>query len=98
MKNVVARFVTRGTDGDTGTVDLLIGSGFRGSGVLKPNTVYSIKDFMGTLLVVEEGESFLNKRDWCYGYQDLVSVQGNHMWLTKEELELVLKHRENGNG
>ena len=88
-----ARFVTRGTDGDSGDVDLLIGTSFKGS-CLKPNTVYSIKDIMGQLTLVEEGVSHLTKRDWSLEFQDVVVRNGKFMWLTKEEYEQLMKQRE----
>lgn len=63
MINTVARFVTRlQGEGD----GLFIGSLLKsGQGVLKPNTVYEIRDVMGALTIVEIGQGIGAGSDNC---------------------------------
>jgi len=63
MIKPVARFVTRlQGEGD----GLFVGSLFASAkGVLKPNTVYEIRDVMGTLTIVEVGQGVGAGQDNC---------------------------------
>lgn len=63
MISTAARFVTRMQGEGDG---LFVGTLFKSAqGVLKPNTVYEIRDVMGTLTVVEIGQGVGAGQDNC---------------------------------
>ena len=52
----IGRIVTRSQKED-GKVDLLLGLAFKGEQILKPNTVYAIRECLGELLLIDLGAS-----------------------------------------
>ena len=100
MINAVARFVTRMQGEGDG---LFIGSLFKsGKGALKPNTVYEIRDIMGTLTIVEIGQGVGAGSDncvsdmmsegktpfhWGVSIENILGSHGKTMFLTYEEYQ-----------
>lgn len=104
MINTVARFVTRlQGEGD----GLFIGSLLKsGQGVLKPNTVYEIRDVMGVLTIVEVGQGVGAGSDncvsnmmsegktpfhWACEIGHIIGCYGKIMFLTYEEYQSYCK-------
>lgn len=99
----IARFVTRFQGAGDG---LFIGALFKaGEGKLKPNTIYEIRDVLGTLTIVEVGQATGAGSDncvsdkmsegkapfhWAQDIGNIIACHGKHMFLTmKEYTELV---------
>ena len=97
----LGRIVTR--DSGTGKVDLIIGIGLMNhtSELFKTNKVYEIKEYNGTLILQEVGntcipESFSKDVDdvgvsWASNVSDIV-LCGKHVWLTESEYKTYLEN------
>lgn len=98
---IIARFATRGDgpDGTTGTVNLVLGCGYKGN-TLKPNTIYEIREIMGELTVVEIGPGAARTKEIPHNLWDLSISQVIHYrdrWLlTLEEWQQARRTRQRG--
>lgn len=95
---IVARIITRGTGDDgQGTVDLVIGLGFKQGG-LKPNTIYEIVDVMGDgeLQINEVGPMNRDIKMWFKSADDIIDTEFPYAILTEKEVKLHMekKHAE----
>lgn len=94
---IVARFITRLQGEDDG---LFIGSLFKnGKDLFKPNTVYEIRDVLGTLTIVEVGQGVGAGSDncvstkithqtpfhWAQHIGEILDYHGKVMFLTMKE-------------
>lgn len=99
--NTIARFATRGTELDgTGAVDLILGAAMKTNNVLKPNTIYEIREILGSLVVVEIGLSAAvvepNTADkpnniWACGIDMVLTCYRDRWLLTLDEWKRRLK-------
>jgi hypothetical protein len=107
MFTPVARFVTRMQGTDDG---LFIGAMFNGADkYFKPNTVYEIKEVLGTLTIIEVGQGCGAGPDncvtrvmsegktpfhWAEDIGNIIACQGKTLFLTlREYLAMVRRQR-----
>lgn len=100
----IARIVTRPSNDEGTECDLLLGSMMRNKGkMLKPNTIYDIVECLGTLNLVEAGESLISSHGvkdspigvtWLLEYQDVAVYAGKYLLITREEFDSIQKTRQ----
>ena len=82
----VARFTTRHVDGKPGETDLFLGVMMKAcSKVLKPDTVYEIRDVLGELMIVPVGP-IANPKVWNYDVSTILDCHTEEMICTKDEV------------
>jgi len=92
MFTPLARLVTR-TANDEGTkTDLIIGSVLPDQTVLKPNTVYEVREcfLSGDIILKEIGESVMNQNNrswhWSFEISHILSRVGKYLFWSQDEL------------
>jgi hypothetical protein len=96
--NTIARLVTRSANADN-QVDLILGAAIRNSGVLQPNTIYEIQEYLGNLIFVKIGPSAIKNSgpidpktshhlglNWGNDVNWILDYGGDKHLLTEDEL------------
>lgn len=98
----IARFTPRPSNDAKTDCDLILGKVLSQSELIKPNHVYEIVDFFGTLIIKDLGESSmgmgvkdctLTDTCWCQEAGNIIT-DGSHLY-TKEEAFKIVESRKN---
>lgn len=92
----LARLFVRGCDKKDG---IIIGVAMKGSrDVLKPETIYELREVLGTIQLIEIGPALCENKPRAPGYGVELSrlVEENMFYLTKAEWKEICKHSEAG--
>jgi hypothetical protein len=88
------RPVTDDSFKDTGKVDLIIGTAFKGENILKPNRIYEIQEVLGELVIVDIGSSGMTGTGvqlWGKDIGTLVECHQTELYCTQEEIQRCTK-------
>lgn len=88
----VARFTTRHVDGKPGETDLFLGVMMKAcSKVLKPDTIYEIRDVLGELMIVPVGP-VAHPKTWNCDVSTILDGRIGEVISTKDEYRRMLEN------